>query len=104
MANSTRIALMKLRDGQSRYVFDGRTLAGLPVLIDPNVPATALNAKSVYLGDWSRVYVRQVSNLRFERSDEFAFDKDLATFRCAARLDSALIDTGSIKAYQGAAT
>jgi HK97 family phage major capsid protein len=104
MATGTKTTLRKLRDGQSRYVWDGGLLAGAPVLVDPFVPAVALSAKSVFYGDWSRVYVRQVNSLRFERSDDYAFNADLATFRCAARLDSALVDTNAIKVFQGAAT
>ena len=53
-------------------------------------------------GDFSRYFVRQVKDIRFERSDDFAFTSDLATFKCVMRGDGGLADTsGAIKAFVG---
>ena len=50
----------------------------------------------------SRYFVRQVKDIRFERSDEFAFNADLTTFRCVLRGDGGLADTtGAVKAFVG---
>ncbi|WP_170964144.1 phage major capsid protein [Agromyces tardus] len=114
MRNSTLNAIKKLRDSTGNYVFSPEvipgsgssgTLLGRPVYTDPTMPAMAANAKSVVFGDISRYWVRQVNGLRFERSSDFAFDKDLITFRGLARLDGALVDTtGAVKYFQHSAT
>ena len=55
-------------------------------------------------GDISRYWVRIVDGVRFERSDDFAFQSDLVSFRCIVRLDGALVDLNATKVFQGAAT
>lgn len=80
------------------------TLLGKPVLTDPNIPAAAVAAKSILFGDFSRYFVRLAGSVRFERSDEYAFNTDLVTFRCLMRADAALVDlTGAVKYYVGGA-
>ena len=50
-------------------------------------------------------YIRDVRELRFERSDDYAFNQDLVTFRALLRTDGDLIDaTGAIKHYLGGAS
>lgn len=81
------------------------TLLGKPLRTDPNVAATATSAKSVVFGDMSMYYVRVASGVRFERSDDFAFDYDLVTFRCLARMGGVLTDTtGAVKHFIGGAS
>lgn len=106
--------IRKLRDSQGRYVFSADvipgsgsagTLLGRPVYTDPTMPAMAANAKSILFGDISAYWVRQVGGLRFERSEDFAYDRDTITFRAVARLDSALVDTsGAVRYFQNSAT
>ncbi|MBU3864000.1 phage major capsid protein [Streptomyces sp. 4503] len=65
---------------------------------DPFVPAMGAGAKSVLFGDWSHYFVRMVNGIRFERSNDYAFNSDLVTFRAILRADAALVDTtGAIK-------
>jgi hypothetical protein len=64
----------------------------------------AANAKSIIAADWSRVYVRLVGNVRFERSDDFAWNADLATYRALTTLDSCLVDTAALKWFANSAT
>ena len=115
MRNNTLGAVRTLKDGQQRYLFDAAIpdgvagasgqLLGRPVFADPNVAAVALSAKSVIFGDWSKYWVRLAGPLRFERSDDFAFDTDQVTFRVLARMDGNLVDTsGALKFFAGAAT
>jgi hypothetical protein len=40
-----------------------------------------------------------VNGVRFERSDEFAFQSDLVSFRCILRLDGALVDLGAVRTF-----
>jgi hypothetical protein len=39
--------------------------------------------------------------MRFERSDDFAFDADLISFRAVMRTDSDVLDTRSLRVYRG---
>jgi HK97 family phage major capsid protein len=78
------------------------TILGKPVVIEPNIAATALSAKSVLFGDMSRYFVRIAGGVRFERSDDFAFQNDLVTFRAILRGDGILADqTGAVKHFIG---
>ncbi len=71
-------------------------LLGYPVYTDPNVASCASNAKIMAFGDWSAFYIRTVNDFVFERSDEFAFNTDLVSFRGKWRVDSDLIDTAAL--------
>lgn len=106
-------ALRKLKaSGSGEYLYgtpasagEPATFDGVPVVTDPNVADTALDAKSVLFGDFSKYFVRYAGPVRFERSDEFAFNTDLVTFRCVLRGDGVLVDqTGAIKYFAGGAT
>lgn len=78
------------------------TILGKPVVIEPNIAATALSAKSVVFGDMAAYFVRIAGGVRFERSDEFAFQSDLVTFRAIVRGDGILADqSGAVKHYIG---
>jgi HK97 family phage major capsid protein len=78
------------------------TILGKRVVIEPNIAATALSAKSVVFGDMSAYFSRLAGGIRFERSDEFAFQNDLVTFRAIMRADGILGDqTGAVKHYIG---
>jgi HK97 family phage major capsid protein len=112
MKDTTVGALRKVKDTTGQYLWQPSLQAGepdrfgsVPVLTDPFMPATALNAKAVVFGDFSRYFVRLVGGVRFERSDEFAFSTDLITYRALLRADGALMDTtGALKHIVGAAT
>ncbi len=109
MRDATLAAVRKLKDSQNQYLWQPSlqvgapdTLLGKPVHTDPNVAAVALSARSVLFGDFSRYFVRQVRDIRFERSDDFAFNADLTTFRCLLRGDGGLADTsGALKCFIG---
>lgn len=109
MRDATLGAVRKLKDSQNQYLWQPSlqvgapdSLLGKPVYTDPNVAAVALSARSVLFGDISRYFVRQVRDIRFERSDEFAFNTDLTTFRCVLRGDGGLADTsGAVKYFIG---
>lgn len=110
--DSTIGALRKIKDTTGQYLWQPGlvgnatdTFLGKPVLVDPGVAATGLNAKSVIFGDMSQYFVRMVNGIRFERSDDYAFNTDLVTFRALMRADGALVDlTGAVKYLVGAAT
>lgn len=71
-------------------------LLGYPVYTDPNVASCASNAKIMAFGDWGAFYIRTVNDFVFERSDDYAFNTDLVTFRGKWRVDSDVIDTTAL--------
>jgi HK97 family phage major capsid protein len=77
---------------------------GYPCHVDPNVAAMAANAKSIIFGDLSRYFVRIAGGIRFERSDEFAFQNDLVSFKAIIRLDGGLVDANGVKLFVNSAT
>ena len=77
-------------------------LLGFPVVIDPFVAATAVDANSVAFGDFAAGFIiRDAGSIRIERSDEYAFANDLATWRAVIRTDSDVRDTNAMKLYRG---
>ena len=112
MADTTIANIRKLADSTGQYLWQPSLqvgapdmLLGKPVHTDPYVAAVGTSAKPILFGDFSQYFIRLAGGVRFERSDEYSFDKDLVTFRTLLRADGALVDlTGAIKWYQGAAT
>ena len=110
--DSTAGVIRKIKSTTGEYIFQPSmvagtpdTLVGKPIYVDPFIAAIALNAKSIVFGDLSQFFVRIAGGVRFERSDEFAFNTDLVSFRALLRGDSLLIDqTGAVKYFAGAAT
>lgn len=112
MADSSIANARKLKDTTGQYIWAPGlvagapdTILGKPVLTEPNMATIGTSAKSVLFGDMSQYFVRLAGGIRFERSDEFAFDSDLVTFRALMRADGALVDlTGAVKYYAGASS
>lgn len=110
--DTTAATIRKIKTSEGQYIWQPSvvigqpdTILGKPVLIDPNVASPAANAKSVIFGDMSQYVVRLAGGIRFERSDEYAFNSDLVTFRALMRADSALVDlTGAVKVFVHSAT
>ena len=109
LANSTSIAaLRKLKDTAGNYVFqvgdskDRRDLVlGVPVIEVPAMPSPGTAVNSLAVGDLKSLYIRNAGGLQVDRSDDFAFGNDLATWRATWRLDSALVQTANIKKFRG---
>lgn len=113
MRDASLAVARKLKDSQGQYLWQPSlivgapdTILGKPVWTDPFMPAVAVTAKSVVFGDFSQYFIRMAGGgIRFERSDDFAFNTDLITYRAILRADGALIDlTGALKHFAGAAT
>jgi HK97 family phage major capsid protein len=109
MRDATVGAARKLKGSDNNYLWQPGlqvgspdTLLGKPVLTDPNVAAVGLSAKSVAFGDIGAYHTRIAGGVRFERSDEYAFNTDLVTFRAIVRGDGILADqTGAVKVFTG---
>lgn len=108
MEDSTVELIRKKKDGDGQYIWqpgmqagEPDRLWGRPVVVDHNMPVAATGNKSVLFGDFSGYLIRDVAQMRFERSREFAFDTDLVSFRSLMRTDGEMLDTsGAIKAIQ----
>lgn len=112
LKDASMAAIRKFKDTTNQYLYSPGLVAGVPdqllgkpIATVSDIAATGLSAKSVAFGDFSAYWVRLAGGVRFERSDDFAFDKDLVTFRCLVRGDGILVDqSGAIKVFQGGAT
>lgn len=111
MNDSTIKYSRKLKDTLGRYLWEPSlqagvpdTILGKPVYANPAFPLFGANNTPIAFGDWSAYIIRDVSPLRFERSDEYAFANDQISFRALMRTDGNLVDVNAIKLYQCPAT
>jgi len=110
--NSGSIAKMRsLKDTAGNYVFSPALnadaqdlLLGYPVFENPAMAATGTANKSVIFGHLPSYYVRQVGGIRLDRSDDFAFNTGLVTFRATMRVDGNLPQTSHVKHFVGGAS
>lgn len=80
-------------------------LMGYPVFENPAMAATATSAKSVLFGNMSSFFVRIAGGgIQLDRSDEYAFNQGLSTFRAQIRIDSALVQASHVKYFIGASS
>lgn len=101
----------KLKSADGVYAWQPSVVAGQPDLVlgkpvvtDTNVADPAASAKSILFGDWSSLVVRIAGGFRFERSDEFAFDADMSTFRAITRHGTVSVDANALKSFVHAAS
>ena len=112
LANATSIAaLRKLKDTAGNYIFqvgdskDRRDLVlGVPVIETPAMPSAGTGVNSLAVGDLKSLYIRNAGGLQIDRSDDYAFGNDLATWRATWRIDSALVQKSDIKKFKGGAS
>jgi HK97 family phage major capsid protein len=113
MHDQTIKSVRKLKDTTGQYIWQPAlvagqpdTILGRPVYADPNMPVfTSGVAESVIAyGDFGGYFIRDVTPIRFERSDDFAFNQDLVSFRAIYRTDGQQGDTHAFKLYQSAAS
>lgn len=111
MNDSTIKVVRKLKDTTGQYIWQPAlvagqpdTVLGRPVFADPNMDAIGVTKKPIAFGDFAGYFIRDVTPIRFERSDDFAFGTDLVSFRALYRTDGKLADTNAVKVYQTAAS
>lgn len=111
MHDSTIKVVRKLKDTTGQYLWQPAlvagqpdTILGRPCLPDPHMPVIGATAAAIAFGDFKGYFIRDVTPLRFERSDDFAFGNDLVSFRAIYRTDGKLGDTQAIKTYSTAAS
>jgi HK97 family phage major capsid protein len=109
MMNGASIGkVRKLKDTAGQYVFQPAlsadspdTLLGKPIFENPAIVDTATNAKSVIVGHLPSYFVRTVGGIRLDRSDDYAFNAGLVTFRATFRVDGNLPQPSHIKYFIG---
>jgi HK97 family phage major capsid protein len=97
-------AVRKLKDTAGNYVFQPALsmespdmLLGKPIYENPSMVDVATGTKSVIVGHLPSYYVRTVGGIKLERSDDYAFNAGLVTFRATYRVDGNLPQTSHIK-------
>lgn len=109
MMNTASLGVVrKLKDNGGRYIFEPSLADGndrvlnYPVFENPAMASNASATKSVIFGHLPSYYVRMAGGLRLDRSDDFAFNTDLVTFRATMRVDGNLPQTSHVKFYKNA--
>jgi HK97 family phage major capsid protein len=109
LANASSIgAMRKLKDGYGRFIFEPAQVqgkrdlvGGVTVYETPAMPSIGSGSASLAAGDLKAYYVRNVNGLQVDRSDDYAFGNDLATFRYLWRADGSLLEKTHIKLFKG---
>lgn len=104
MNDATVKGVRKVRDTSGQYLWQPSlqagqpdTLLGRPVYADPNMDTFGASKRIVAFGDFGSYAIRDVTPLRFDRSDEYAFNVDLTSYRVLYRTDGAVLDANGIK-------
>jgi HK97 family phage major capsid protein len=113
MNDSTLKALRKLKDGESRPIWQPDISAGAPATIlnyqytiNQNMAAMAAEAKSILFGDFSKYVIRDAMALTFYRFTDSAYaKKGQVGFLAFLRSGGNFMDVGgAVKYYQNAAS
>lgn len=99
MNDSTVKLIRKLKDGNGNYIWQAGITAGEPdtilghtVYTDPNMAEATTGLKSVLFGDIRKSFmVRMAGGVNVARSDEYAWDTDLVSWKWTTRVDSAIV-------------
>jgi HK97 family phage major capsid protein len=106
-------ALRKIKDGDGRYIWtDGgnaaqnqpATLLGYPVFENPAVSSVAVGAFSLGFGHLPSYKIRTAGGIQVAQSGDFAFDKDVTTFRVQLRVDGKLNHASHVVKFKGGAS
>lgn len=103
-SGNTLNELRQLKDSNNQYLWQPSVQAGtpdrilgVPVYEDPNVADLGANAKVGYVGAFNRYYIREAGGIEVSRSDDFAWNTDLISYKFVIRFDSASLDASAIK-------
>ena len=110
-AKSGLAALRKIQDGDGRFIWtEGGTqgqpanLLGYPVIENPAVSAVGTAAFSLGFGHMPSLKIRTAGGIQVAQSGDFAFDKDVTTFRVQLRVDSKLTHASHVVKFKGGAS
>ncbi len=101
-ADSTLKVIKKLVDSQSRPLWlpgiavrEPDTILGYKYGINQDMAAVQASNKSVAFGDWSKFWIRDVSQMLIVRANEKHIDQGVIGFYVFSRHDSAVMDAGT---------
>lgn len=111
MSKSGLAAVRKIKDGAGNYIWSGNavagqpdTILGYPVFENPAAPTVATNAFSIGFGHLPSYKARLAGGIQVAQSGDFAFDKDITTFRVTARVDGNLTHASHFVKFRGGAS
>jgi HK97 family phage major capsid protein len=113
MQDSFRGVIRKLTDTAGNPIWQPTvaagvpdTLLGYPIFTTPFLTAVGTAAGTpMAFGNWAEGYViRDVGSIRVEQSGEYAFDKDLVTWRAVLRTDAKVRDQKAINVAKAPTT
>ncbi len=110
MANGKTIgAIRRLKDDNNQYLYQVNvgqpdTFAGYEIIENPAMDDPAAEAVSVLFGHLPSYKVRMAGGLEVATSTEFAFNKDITTYRFLMRVDGDLTHPGHVKKFTGGGT
>lgn len=100
--------IMKVKDGDGRYLWQPShqagqpdTLLGRPAYSDPNLSDQAGEVVGVF-GNLAGFYTRFAGGFRVERSDHALWSTDQVSFRFLTRIGSAIVDDTAFRTIAGA--
>ena len=104
MRGETIARVRKLKTTDGAYIFQPSlaldtpdTLLGKPIFENPAMALATASQKAVIVGHLPSYFVRMVGGIRLDRSDDFAFQNGLVTFRASMRVDGNLPQTSHVK-------
>jgi HK97 family phage major capsid protein len=112
MSKSGLAAVRKVKDGDGRFIWTNGTLVngqpdtilGYPVYENPAAAAVATAAFSIGFGHLPSYKARLAGGIQVAQSGDYAFDKDVTTFRVTARVDGNLSHAAHFVKFKGGAS
>jgi HK97 family phage major capsid protein len=111
MSKSGLAAVRKIKDGAGNYIWSGNavagqpdTILGYPVFENPAAPAVGTAAFSIGFGHLPSYKARLAGGIQVAQSGDYAFDKDVTTFRVTARVDGNLTHASHFVKFKGGAS
>lgn len=107
MNSTSAQAIRMLKDANDRYLWDmsrgGVTegvageLLGRPVLVTDNIPDDPTNGNQIILGDFRFYLIGQRRGITVQRSEHYAFNTGMITFRASMRVDGKVAQPEAFK-------
>lgn len=111
MSKSGLAAVRKIKDGAGNYIWTGSLvpgqpdqLLGYPVYENPAVASVGTNNFSIGVGHLPSYVARVAGGIQVAQSADYAFDKDVTTFRVTARVDGNLTHASHFVKFKGGAS
>jgi HK97 family phage major capsid protein len=109
MSKSGLAAVRKVKDGDNRFIWTNGTLVngqpdtilGYPIYENPAAAAVATTAFSIGFGHLPSYKARLAGGIQVAQSGDYAFDKDVTTFRVTARVDGNLSHAAHFVKFKG---